>query len=130
MPDRAVNLFFDEEGGMPTESLSLLQENRFASQRASGIAKIHQQVHQVNSMFKDLSAIVLAQGETVQTVEANVESSAGFTKRAAMEIKVTHDRRKHLKDAIFILAALIALVILLSIGSKFRVSKSQLASLF
>lgn len=112
----STHVSFDEED--PPESLSLLQENRFASHRASGIAHISQQVSQVNSMFKDLSAMVIAQGETVSTIENNAESAVGYTKRASMEIKVTHDRRKHIKDAIFILAALIIIVILLTIGSR------------
>ena len=116
-------LSFDEEN--PPESLSLLQENRVASQRASGIARIHQQVTQVNSMFKDLSAIVIAQGETAQTIEDNAESSVGFTKRATMQIKITHDRRTHIKDAIFILAGLIITVILLSLGTRLRQKPSN-----
>jgi t-SNARE complex subunit (syntaxin) len=114
-PSRAS---FDDED-FP-ESLSLLQENRIASHRASGIAQIHQQVSQVNSMFKDLSQMVIAQGETVQTIEDNAESASSFTKRATMEIKITHDRRKHIKDAIFILGGFIMVVILLSLGSKLR----------
>ncbi len=115
------SVFFDEAG--ESESLSLLSENRLASQRSSGIAKIHQQVSQVNSMFRDLSAMVIAQGETVQTIEDNVENSAAFTKKAKLEIIITHDRRKHIKDAIFILGGLILVVILLSLGSRLRINK-------
>ena len=102
------------------ESLSLLEENRLASQRAAGVSIIHQQVSQVNSMFRDLSAMALAQAETVQTVEDNVHASVLHVSRANREIKLTYDRRKHLKDAIFILGALIVLVILLSLGSRYK----------
>ena len=77
--------------------------------------RIHQQVHQVSSMFRDLSNIVVSQGESVATIEQTVDSAASNIKQVNLQLKVTSDRKKQLRDIIMILACIILFVLGISI---------------
>ena len=94
----------------------LINQRRIVSnERSSGMNRIHQQVSQVSSMFRDLSNIVVSQGESVATIEQTVDSAASNIKEVNFQLKVTQDRRKQLKDLIFLLGCLVMFVIGVSI---------------
>ena len=99
---------------------SLLEERRLTSQRSAGITRINQQLAQVNSMFRDLSSIVIAQGESISTIEGNSDMSYQNTEVIKSQLKITKDGRQQLKDMITILACLIVFVFGISIYRSSR----------
>ena len=94
----------------------LISKNRTTTnERSAGMNRIHQQVSQVSSMFRDLSNIVVSQGESVATIEQTVDNAASNIKEVNVQLKVSQDRRKQLKDLIFILGCLVMFVLGVSI---------------
>lgn len=114
----------DEEEGLHDEELqqrvSLLNDRVVSSERLNGITRIHQQISQVNSLFRDLSSMVISQGEGIATIEQNSERSAENTRQSASELKISYDRRKQLKDVIMILAVIVVFMLGLNMYNRVR----------
>ncbi len=114
----------DEEEGLQDEELqqrvSLLNDRVVGSDRLNGITRIHQQISQVNSLFRDLSSMVIAQGDGIATIEQNSERSADNTRHSASELKISFDRRKQLKDVIMILAVIVVLMLGVNMYNRVR----------
>lgn len=99
---------------------SLLQERRIASDRAAGITRIHQQMSQVSSMFRDLSSMVISQGESIATIEQNAERSSENIHQTTKQLKITYDRRQQLKDLLMILCIVALCLLGVSLYSRVR----------
>ncbi len=99
----------------PDQQVSLLERDQGELERSKAIGRMHSQIGQVNQMFRDLSELVISQGDQLNTIESNFESSASNTKQAAEQVRVTHDRRKQLKDFILILSMILIFVVLISV---------------
>jgi t-SNARE complex subunit (syntaxin) len=112
----------DEE--MQQQHGLLGQRRNIANERSAGMNRIHQQVSQVSAMFRDLSTIVISQGESVATIEQTVDKTAGNIKDVNIQLKVTGDRKKQLRDIIVILAFIVLFVLGISIYRRSAPSTS------
>ena len=87
------------------------QRRQISNERSAGMNRIHQQVSQVSSMFRDLSSIVISQGESISTIENTVDNAASNIKDVNTQLKVTRDSKKQLRDIVVILACIILFIL-------------------
>merc|ERR1711962_1049366 len=114
-----ANLIDIEEGQNKTQLMLEEEQNlEYLQERERSVAQLEADIGDVNQIFKDLAAMVHDQGEMVESIEANVESSAirvneGSEQLRQAERYQTKARRKKLCLAIIgfiILAIIIGLI--------------------
>lgn len=89
-------------------------------ERNREINRVSEGIQEVNSIFKDLGALVTQQGEQLDTIEENVSQLQGNTKQASRELNKAHDyqKRKSKWSCIFLVALIIVvLVVVLAVVS-------------
>eukprot|EP00747_Dinoflagellata_sp_TGD_P219520 gnl/TRDRNA2_/TRDRNA2_91620_c3_seq1.p1 gnl/TRDRNA2_/TRDRNA2_91620_c3~~gnl/TRDRNA2_/TRDRNA2_91620_c3_seq1.p1 ORF type:complete len:275 (+),score=67.17 gnl/TRDRNA2_/TRDRNA2_91620_c3_seq1:120-827(+) len=85
--------------------------NRIAAEREEGIRRIQSQVSEVNSIFRDLAAIVQEQGQHIETIEQQAEVSSENTKKAVVELQKASDRQRTSRERLCYILALALLVL-------------------
>ena len=86
-----------EDGILGSEAMPLITETRQSKSsqlRQAGIQRIHKDMTTVNQLFKDLSGIVVQQGEMIRGVEASVFQSVENSSKANEELSKTYKRQK------------------------------------
>lgn len=58
-----------------------------AEERFQGIRRIHAQVSQANHIFKDLANLIFSQGETLNSIETQMQDAHGHSKSATLELR-------------------------------------------
>lgn len=69
-----------------SENDSLLSR-AVAEERFQGIRRIHAQVSQANHIFKDLANLVFSQGETLSSIETQMQDAHAHSKSATLELR-------------------------------------------
>lgn len=86
-----------EHGYINHEGSPLLLESRVSKSQAvrlAGMQRIQKDMFTVNKLFKDLSGIVIQQGDTVQSIDMAVERATFNGKMACDELEKTDKRNK------------------------------------
>lgn len=73
-------------------------QSRIAMEREEGIRRIQSQVSEVNQIFRDLASICTDQGQHIETIEAQAESTVLNTKQATQELKKASDRQRSTRE--------------------------------
>ncbi|XP_026190682.1 syntaxin-21 [Cyclospora cayetanensis] len=58
-----------------------------AEERFQGIRRIHAQVSQANHIFKDLANLIFSQGETLNSIETQMQDAHAHSKAATLELR-------------------------------------------
>lgn len=88
--------------------------------RLAGIQRIQKDMSTVNQLFKDLSGIVISQGETINAIDSSVEKAVSNSQKATEEIKKTEKRhRKQHGAALRIVGFLFAFILTLFLVRTF-----------
>lgn len=58
-----------------------------AEERFQGIRRIHAQVSQANHIFKDLANLIFSQGETLTSIETQMQDAHAHSKSATLELR-------------------------------------------
>lgn len=69
-----------------SENDSLLSR-AVAEERFQGIRRIHAQVSQANHIFKDLANLIFSQGETLTSIETQMQDAHAHSKSATLELR-------------------------------------------
>ena len=82
--------------------------------RDAGIQRIHKDFVAVNQLFKDLSGIVIQQGDAIRSIDTSVEKSVDNSRRAHDELSKTNKRQNDtrllaIRIAIFVIAFLLSI---------------------
>lgn len=88
--------------------------------RMAGIQRIQKDMSTVNQLFKDLSGIVIQQGESINAIESSVEKAVLNSEKATEEIKKTETRHRKQQGAVLrIIGILFAFVMMLFLVRTF-----------
>jgi hypothetical protein len=68
-------------------------------QREENIRDIHQKIHVVNEIYKELGEVVTQQGEQIDVIEKQFEVAAENTQRGLEQIETANGKKKKQKDA-------------------------------
>ncbi|KAL8434774.1 hypothetical protein ACSSS7_002911 [Eimeria intestinalis] len=74
------------EFDLVTENDALLSR-AVAEERYQGIRRIHAQVSQANHIFKDLANLIFSQGETLTSIETQMQDAHAHSKSATVELR-------------------------------------------
>lgn len=97
-----------EDGILGSEAMPLIVETRPSKAqqiRQAGLQRINRDMTTVNQLFKDLSGIVVQQGEMLHSIDASVSRSAENTSKSNEEINKTYKRQKERQALALKLAA-------------------------
>ena len=86
-----------EDGILNIEVAPLLVSSRKSEalhSRQKGIQRIQADMSIVNQLFKDLSGIVISQGDIIRSIDSSVEKSVEYTAKTNDELSKTHKRQK------------------------------------
>lgn len=84
--------------------------------RLAGIQRIQKDMSTVNQLFKDLSGIVIMQGDSINAMDASVEKAVQNAQRANEEISVTEKRHRKQQGAVLrVIGVLVAFILVLFI---------------
>lgn len=86
-----------EHGYINPEFAPLLAEakvSRGHEVRKAGMQRIEKDMSTVNKLFKDLSGLVIQQGETIQNVDRTVERTSHNSRLAREELEKSDKRQK------------------------------------
>eukprot|EP00188_Purpureofilum_apyrenoidigerum_P005404 Plantae.Rhodophyta-Purpureofilum_apyrenoidigerum.ctg6989.p1 GENE.Plantae.Rhodophyta-Purpureofilum_apyrenoidigerum.ctg6989~~Plantae.Rhodophyta-Purpureofilum_apyrenoidigerum.ctg6989.p1 ORF type:complete len:266 (+),score=56.99 Plantae.Rhodophyta-Purpureofilum_apyrenoidigerum.ctg6989:342-1139(+) len=114
-------LLQEEEGAKKSAEEQAMESNeQFMFQRQEAMSHVHQQLQDVNAIFKDLAVVIGDQGEQIEYIEnATAEAKDDVTK-GKREIKKRdarlHSRRKFFYMALLIMAFAIALFLLVMLS--------------
>ena len=99
-----------EDGILGGESAPLLVDARFSKSqlvRQAGLQRIQKDMSTVNQLFKDLSGMVVQQGEMLRTVDSSVQRSMENSSKSNDEVSKTYKRQKERQALALRLAAFI-----------------------
>ncbi|CDJ40886.1 SNARE domain-containing protein, putative [Eimeria tenella] len=97
--DETDNLFITEDSRDIAEFDFVSENDALLSQavtedRYEGIRRIHAQVSQANSIFKDLANLIFSQGETLNSIETQMQEAHAHSKSATMELRKASRRQQ------------------------------------
>jgi t-SNARE complex subunit (syntaxin) len=104
-----------EEGRFEHESEPLvLQTTTRKGQdiRLAGIQRIQRDMTTVNQLFKDLSTIVISQGDSITAIDASVEKAVEHSRKATEEVAKTDKRHRQQQSFAFRLIGILLMFVL------------------
>lgn len=103
------------ERGMTTQELAQLEDfQQTADHRHQEIIKIAQSVNDINSLFRELSVLVIEQGTVLDRIDYNVEATLVKVKQGTAELVIADNYSKKARSIKCIMfLALVALVLIL-----------------
>lgn len=111
-----------EDGLLGSEAAPLLVESRASKAqmvRQVGLQRIQKDMSTVNQLYKDLSGIVIQQGEMLRAVDSSVSRSVENSSRANEEINKTYNRQKERRAlALRLVAFLFGLIVFLLLSRR------------
>ena len=111
-----------EDGLLGSEAAPLLLESRASKAqmvRQVGLQRIQKDMSTVNQLYKDLSGIVIQQGEMLRAVDSSVSRSVENSSRANEEINKTYNRQKERRAlALRLVAFLFGLIVFLLLSRR------------
>lgn len=88
---------------------------RLITDREQGIQQIEQSVVEVNEIFRDLNSLVVAQGDMVDTIEANIESAADRVERGTTDLVSARNSQKKAQSKTIVIAGVLVVVLIVLI---------------
>eukprot|EP00027_Filamoeba_sp_ATCC50430_P015914 CAMPEP_0168573836 /NCGR_PEP_ID=MMETSP0413-20121227/18750_1 /TAXON_ID=136452 /ORGANISM="Filamoeba nolandi, Strain NC-AS-23-1" /LENGTH=207 /DNA_ID=CAMNT_0008607119 /DNA_START=280 /DNA_END=900 /DNA_ORIENTATION=- len=79
--------------------------------RDQGIREIEKTVVEVNEIFRDLSKLVIEQGQMIDNIESNIESAVQDTNKGVVEIRKASDYQKRSRTKLCILALILVIIV-------------------
>jgi len=94
-------------------------------QQEASVKKLESDIMDINKIFKDLSLLVHEQGDVVDSIESNMESSSLNVSRGLDELRQARDyqakvRRRKLCIGIIVVVIILIIIIAISIGASRR----------
>ncbi|CAH1775014.1 unnamed protein product [Owenia fusiformis] len=124
-PDQLIS---PERGFSQTAQVLQMEEDidlDLIKEREESIKKLEGDIMDVNTIFKDLGQLVYEQGETIDSIESNVESAAIHVEEGNSQLSQakTYQSKARRKKCIciivvFVILAILGLIIGLSVGTK------------
>ncbi len=112
-----------EDGICDHEAAPLMMQsvNRKGQEvRLAGIQRIQKDMSTVNQLFKDLSTIVIKQGDSINAMDASVEKAVENSQKATEEVRKTEKRhRKQQNAALRIIGILFAFLLVIFLVRTF-----------
>lgn len=99
----------DYEKGEMSPLVTNVRVNKREEIRQAGIQRIQRDMSTVNQLFKDLSGLVIQQGDTITAVDSAVEKSVENSRNAKEEVEKTEKR--HRQQQRFLLRIIVILVL-------------------
>ena len=99
----------DFEKGEMSPLMTQARVSKREELRHAGIARIQRDMTAVNQLYRDLSGIVIQQGETITAIDASVEQTVQHTKNTNEEIQKTEQR--HRQQQRFVIRLIVFLII-------------------
>lgn len=100
-----------EDGILGGEGVPLMISKRVSKVdqlRQAGLQRIQKDMFTVNQLYKDLSGMVIQQGDTIHSLDSSVSNSVENSSKARMELEKTYKRQKE-RQALALKLALILL---------------------
>jgi t-SNARE complex subunit (syntaxin) len=97
-----------EDGILGGESDPLIMDGRVSKSqqiRQAGLQRIQKDMTTVNQLFRDLSGIVVSQGEMLRSVDASISRTVENSSKANDEVNKTYKRQKERQALALRLAA-------------------------
>lgn len=110
-------LHLGENAQRQVQAEEVADNERLIREREEGIKHIEKSVVEVNEIFKDLNSLVVAQGEMVDSIEANIVTAADRVETGTEDLlSARRSQKKSQKKMIFIaVVAVIVLIVLILI---------------
>eukprot|EP01114_Cavostelium_apophysatum_P015761 TRINITY_DN4364_c0_g1_i2.p1 TRINITY_DN4364_c0_g1~~TRINITY_DN4364_c0_g1_i2.p1 ORF type:complete len:319 (+),score=63.04 TRINITY_DN4364_c0_g1_i2:205-1161(+) len=89
-------------------------QNALIEERDRDIVEIEKTVGEVNEIFRDLSTLVVEQGQMIDSIESNIESAVHDTDRGVEEIEKANNYQK--KSRTKLCCILLIITLLLAVG--------------
>jgi len=107
-------------GGGASKTMMMMQEEQNLEhliERERAVSQLEADIMDVNQIFKDLAAMVHDQGELVDSIEANVESSSIHVTEGTEQLRQAerYQNKARKKKMIFAIIGVVVLVIIISI---------------
>jgi len=126
LPPPGDTLVDIEEGRGESKTQMMLEEEyniEMLQEREKGIRQLEEDIGDVNEIFKDLAAMVHDQGELVDSIEANVETTAisvgeGTEHLRSAERYQNKARRKKLLCAVIGVVILVIIIVIIAVSSS------------
>jgi len=123
-PGGQRNLIDIEEGSSPQEDVQrkqqmLMQEEvnmEHFQERQRQINQLESDILDVNTIFKDLATLVHDQGEVIDSIEANVESTHVRVQEGTEQLRQAETYKNKARKKKFILAIILIIVLAIIIG--------------
>lgn len=128
-PHKSVSGWSFEEEGKYDEEQSLMEaeklqqqkkleadleyEQKLLAEREQRIQQIEADMLDINSVFRDLAALVHEQGYTIDTIESNVESVAENTARGTEQLSKASTYQRSYRKKLCILLVILTVVVLI-----------------
>jgi len=94
------------------------------SERNRDIKKIESSVLEVNEIFRDLSHLVVEQGQMIDNIESNVEESVDYTNQGVVEVVKANEYQKSARTKMcFVLLFFVVIVAVVAIVVKVLIAK-------
>jgi len=99
-----------------TVEINPISENLLI-QRERDIENIHKGVQEISELFTDMSLLVSQQGETINTIQDNIESVANNTQKAVVQLDKAkkHQSKYRINSCYTILCFIVILLIIIII---------------
>ena len=99
----------DYEKGEMSPLVANVRVNKREEVRQAGIQRIQADMNTVNQLFKDLSGLVIQQGDSITAIDSAVEKSIDNSRNANEEVEKTEKR--HRQQQRFLLRIIVILVL-------------------
>jgi len=118
--DQEVTLPGPNEGFGQSQTQMMIEEEdrlRALEERERAMRQLESDITDVNTIFKDLATMVHEQGEVIDSIESNIESTAVHVTTGAEELRqaAVYQNKARKKKIILALVGLIILAILIAI---------------
>ncbi|XBW36642.1 hypothetical protein QEN19_002213 [Hanseniaspora menglaensis] len=95
--------------------LEIEYQNKIIEERNQEIGKIQTGIQDINSIFKDLSSLVVEQGQMLNTIESNIYSAESNMKLGANELTKALEYQKRKSKLCFYLFFVLFMILLFTI---------------
>jgi len=96
--------------GYPTYKEDVAARTRVAQEREEGIRRIHSQVSEVNQIIRDLASMVMDQGQQIESIESQAETSSTSAQQAVQDLKKAVDRQRGAREKLWCTLAAVTVI--------------------
>lgn len=102
-----------QDGNMSTQQMQLQEEAdlRALQEQEQSIRQLESDISDVNQIFKELGTLVHEQGELVDSIEANVESTGNYVSQGAQQLREASTYKNKIRRKKLILCGIGAIIL-------------------